>query len=89
MFKILKAIINYSQCISLCNKNFASIIRNLLSFSAQTLRFQVFFTISTNLQVSIDGFKVSIVSLREVSSKITKKQLGPTQGLRLEEVSIL
>ena len=67
MFEILKALPNYSQHISLRNKNFASVIRNLLPFSAQKFRFEVFFTKNTNSQVSVDGFKVSVVRLRQVS----------------------
>ena len=34
MFEILKALTNSSQLIWLCNKNFASVIRNLRSCSA-------------------------------------------------------
>ena len=67
MFEILKALTNSSQRISLCNKNVASVIRILLSFTAHTLRFKVFFSKNTTSQVSVDGFKVSVARLREVS----------------------
>ena len=66
LFEIIKALTNSSQCILLC-KNFSSLICNLLSFSAATFHFEVFFTKNTTLQVSVDGFKVSVVRLREVS----------------------
>ena len=56
MFEILKALINYSLRILLCNKNFASVIRYLLSFSAHTFRFEVFFTKNPTSQVSVEGF---------------------------------
>ena len=45
--QILKALANYPQRIYLCNKNFAYVIRNLLSFLAATFRFEVFFTKNT------------------------------------------
>ena len=44
MFEILKALTNSSQRISLCNKNFASVIHNLPSFSAPIFRFEPFHT---------------------------------------------
>ena len=47
------------------NKNFAPV--NLLSFSAPTFRFEVFFTKNTTSQMSVDGFKVSVVRLSEMS----------------------
>ena len=64
MFKILKAFTNSSQHISLSNDNFASVICNLLSFSATTFRFEVFYTENTTSQVFFDGFKVSVVRLK-------------------------
>ena len=68
MFKILKTLTNSSRRILLSNKNFASVIRNFLSFSAPTFSFEVFFTKSTASQVSVDSFKVSVVRcVREVS----------------------
>ena len=55
-----------SRLIMLCSKDFASVIPNLLSFSAATFHFEVFF-IKTTSQMSVDGFEVSIDHLREVS----------------------
>ena len=84
LFETLKALTNSSQCTLLCGKKFASVIRNLLSFSAATFHFEVFFNKNTTLQVSFDGFKVSFVCLREVSvlwefnySEMTEKRPGP------------
>ena len=60
----------------------------LVSFSTAIFPFEVFFTKKTTSQVSVDGFKVSVVRLREVSvlyrefnySKMSEKRPGPTQG---------
>ena len=48
-FEILKDLTNSSQCILFCGKNLAYVIRNLLSLSAATFRFEVFFTKKTLL----------------------------------------
>ena len=91
LFKIHKALTDSSRCIELSNKNFASVILNLLSFSAPVFRFKVFFTKNTTSQGSVDGFKVSVVHL--IGSLITviwlKKLSGSTQGVRLETMSVL
>ena len=46
---------------------FAPVIRNLLSFLAAIFNFELFFTKNATSQLSVNGFKVSIVRLREVS----------------------
>ena len=85
VFEIVKALTNYSQGIYLCNKNFASVICNLLSFSANTFRFEVFSAKNSTSQVSVDGLKcpLSILercpSYRELNySKLTQKRPVPT-----------
>ena len=63
---ILKALtlLSVYSCIV---RSFASEVRNLLLVSSATFHFEVFFTKNTTSQVSVDGFKVSVVRLREVS----------------------
>ena len=51
----------------LCDKNVASVNRNLLSFSAHTFRQGVYHKLNTTSKVSVDSFKVPIVRLRAVS----------------------
>ena len=67
MFEILKALTHSSRRIWLSNENFAPVVRYLLSFSAPAFGFEVFFFKNTTSQVSVDGFKVSVIRLREVS----------------------
>ena len=67
LFEILRAPNNSSKRIHECNKNFAYAIRNLLSFSAAAIHFEVFFSKNTTSHVSVVGFKVPVVRLREVS----------------------
>ena len=92
VFEILQALTNSSQRVKSCNKNFASVIRDLLSFSAPTFRFEVFFTKNRCL-LTVLKCLMSILercpSYWEFNySKMTEKWPGPTQGVRLKELCI-
>ena len=70
MFEIHKALTNYSQRILLCNMNYASVIRNLLLFSAHTFHFEVFFFFflkNTTSQCPLMVLKCPLSVLEEVS----------------------
>ena len=99
MFETSRPLLTNLNVLSYVIRNFASVIRNLLSFSAHTFRFEVFFTnTQKNItsQVFVDGCKVSVVRLREVSvlqgvnySKMTKIRPGPTLKVSVKEMSVL
>ena len=67
LVETLYVLTSFSQHIQYVVRIVVSVICNLLSFSAATLHFGVFLTKNTTSQVPVDGFKGSVVRVREVS----------------------
>ena len=91
MFEILKFLTNSSQRISLCYKNFAYVIRNLLSFSAAEFHFEVFFTKNTNSQVPLTVLKCPLSVLERCPSdrEFSYSKMTEINGRDQHKVSVL
>ena len=100
IFEIVNALTNSSRRIQLRNKNFASQNSNLLSYSARIISvFRVLFTKNYIHSCPLGGggcLKCPLSALKRCPSyrefnysRMTEKRPGPTEGVRLREVSIL
>ena len=89
LFEILKVLPNSPQRVSSCSKNFAYVIFIYCHFPQLYFDFEVLFTEkNTTSQVSVDGFKVSVVRL--IGSLVTVVTVKcVTNGRDQQKVSVL